>query len=194
MLHIRDLTVAPPGGWTYTQPETGMFIKGSSLRELAGRVAQHRDANGIPSEGDLAAELQEDICGRMDDVTRKFYCRDTELPPPKGSVNWRDVVSFLGKMVEWAKGGFQWVDPQEADRRASICITCPYNVPVSGCGVCRQTVESMTKELGERHTAHDAGLLACGVCGCSNKVQVHFPLDALKVEAGKYPKRCWKAS
>jgi hypothetical protein len=50
----------PPGGWRYTQPETGFVFTDSSMQGLMDKVAQHRLANKLPA-GDPEQDISEQI-------------------------------------------------------------------------------------------------------------------------------------
>jgi hypothetical protein len=91
------------------------------------------------------------------------------------------------------------VSQGEADRRASICASCPKNLPIANCWGCG-TLGSIYRSIaGRQSSAHDHQLQACDVCGCDNKTQVHFTGGVLRLAAEKqgimdaeFPTWCWK--
>jgi hypothetical protein len=64
---LKDIRTAPPGGWRYTQPQTGLEMKAGSLGELIATVIRHRSYKGIaPMDVDeVSAEIQRQICARV---------------------------------------------------------------------------------------------------------------------------------
>lgn len=75
---LRDTRTAPPGGWRYTQPETGLTMDGLSLSELVVKVIRHRSYKGIsPMDADdVSEEIQRQICERlMETKDGKQFCR-----------------------------------------------------------------------------------------------------------------------
>lgn len=188
--------MAPPGNWHFTHPG-GFNSAAITFPALVGKVAQYRANRNEPvvSEGfnRLSDEVEDHICRKLSPEDQQSLC-DTGVTIPNG-VHWTEVVRFLKTMVAWVKVGFRKVDAQEANRRAAICIKCPLNVGLRGCAICKITVGGLRDQLlGGSSTSHDDKLMACGVCGCDNKAQVHVPLDVLKAGGRElnYPSYCWK--
>jgi hypothetical protein len=165
---------------------------------LLSKVSTHRVNMGYPavSEGyvSLADEVEDFICNAMSPQDQIGNCQTTIRPMT--SIHWRMAWNFLKTMGSWLITGFTIVPQAEAERRATICANCPYNVGLSGCGACRNTLSILRKELIQASTSQDDKLLACGVCGCDNTAQVHVPLDVLRKGTGHldYPVGwCWKS-
>jgi hypothetical protein len=192
--HLRDLTVGPPGGWHYEQPETHHHMSGITWQALVKKVSQHRQNNNIPQDENLFNEIEEQMCERMSVEDRDAHCGAGARIPK--SIGWRQVESFLKTAGAFIASGGQLVDQAEAERRAAICAACPLNVGMHGCGVCRATVDAFRATILQRSTSQDAGLLNCGVCGCENRTQVHIPLETLRAGTGDLDyslnPACWK--
>lgn len=64
---LKDTRTAPPGGWRYTQPETGLEMRENSLGELVATVIRHRAYKGISPLGadEVSAEIQRQICSKL---------------------------------------------------------------------------------------------------------------------------------
>jgi hypothetical protein len=112
------------------------------------------------------------------------------------AVKLADALNFLKSMAYWVTHGTGFVEQEEADRRARICVDCPFNQPIVGCTPCSKFVERIAAVVGDRATPYDVGLKGCAVCGCSG-AQVWFPLEALQKGMtpelnGKFPSFCWK--
>jgi hypothetical protein len=195
-MHLKTLNIGPPGGFTYRQKESGFSMTGITFQALVKKVAQHRTNDNYPMIGEgyltLSAEVEAQICERLSPIDQVALCDNNFRPVT--SIHWTQVITFLKTLVAWFTTGFVLVPQEEAERRAAICINCPYNVGLSGCGGCKTAVSVMRASLLKATTSQDAGLQACGVCGCDNPTQVHVPLEVLR--AGKvdlpYPTWCWK--
>lgn len=199
IMHLKDLGTSPPGDWKFTQKESGFSMRAVTFGSLLNKISQHRANMSYPHVSDgyatLAEELEDQICQAMSPSDQVANC-EMGLHTPT-SVDWKKVGKFLKTMVDWATGhGLKPVSQEEAERRAAICVKCPLNVGMSGCGVCRQGLQAIRVGILNKQTSHDAGLRACGVCGCDNKLQVHVPISVLKTNGDyKYPEDwCWKAT
>lgn len=194
MLHLRSLDVGPPGGWRFVEPATGVVVTAITFASLVGKAAQHRQNMQIPADPEWRLDeiVENSVCEALSPADRMAYC-ETGVRQ-RSAVGWREVLSFLKTAVSWVATGAELVTQEEAERRANICAGCPLNVSVGGCAPCRVTVEEFRTTVLQRSTSHDAGLQACGVCGCELKTAVHLPLENLR--AGKphltFPEWCWQ--
>jgi hypothetical protein len=195
-MKLRNLSDGPPGGWRFKHLDTGYVSTGVTFQSLVQKVVQYRQNHGVPvvSEGyaRLSDEIEADICASMGPRDQVAYC-DTKFRPLTG-IHWREVARFLHTLAAWVKAGFEKVPQEEAERRASICATCPLNVGLAGCAVCRTALKAGRDVLMQASTAQDSRLQACGVCGCDLKTSVHVPLSVLLSdrEGLVYPDWCWK--
>jgi hypothetical protein len=193
-VRLKDLNLAPPGGYRYKQPESGFTLTGLTFHELLKAVAQHRANMNYTTEGRLADEIEDAICRGLSQEDQTQYCRNG-LRMPTG-VHFNEVVRFLKTAASWFVNGRQLVPQEEAERRAAICEKCPYNVQLTGCAPCKVVVKELRESLLRRSTSRDPVLRACGVCGCDNQTQVHVPLEDLR--AGKkdlvFPPWCWQTA
>lgn len=156
-------------------------------------VREHRIANGYPLPPGWEEELESEMCRHYGPET----CRFVDETPQSGprSIRVEDVKNFLRVVGTWMGGGAQFVEPQEAERRAAICAACPKNQTIEGCTPCVNFVQAVTAVLGDRVTKYDGVLKGCAVCSCSNQAQVHLPLEVLHkgVTADmEFPSHCWK--
>lgn len=192
-MKLKSLLVEPPGGWLYTEPSTGHTMKAITFGTLVQRIAQHRANMSIPTKGDLASEIEESICRHLTPENQVAHC-ELGTAYPK-SVHWTLVERFLKTAVAFVLGPDSLVSQEEADRRASICAKCPLNVGLSGCAICRSSLNELRDKLLQRRTESDSLLGACGWCGCDNRVQVHVPISALasgKKDLPDPPEWCWQ--
>jgi hypothetical protein len=188
---VKDTSLAPPGGWRYTQPETGFEFTASTLREVVRKVTAHREANGI-AVGDPSADIQDFVCAQLpigsEDCTHVIE-GDYAL---KTHFTMEDVKRFVQAAVA-ALGSRGLVEQTEAERRAAICASCPLNTTIKGCWRCKGMAEWLFRLIGARRTAHGSRLNQCGVCGCAIKAKIWLPQDvAQQVSEGyTFPSWCW---
>jgi hypothetical protein len=193
VFHIVNKMETPMPAWVYTQPETGFTIRTIVWNDLLNKVRLHRLANGIPCNPGWVEEFEDEVCKAMKLSGRWCELVGTKTTTKRG-VSFSDVTNFLRVLSAWMPKK-EWVDQQEAERRAAICAACPHNVEVSGCSACSNIVGTITGFLGKRATGQDAKLKGCNVCGCSNRAQVHVPIDVLRkgiTPKMEFPDACWK--
>lgn len=198
MKHIEHLDTVPPGGWRYTQFETKQTIRAGSYKELVTAVIKHRKLNNIPIEQNLESLIQDQICKLMPPgVCVGYDPREVPQMQNMGSISWGEAYEGTRVLLSWVSNGTQVVPRDEAEERAAICAGCYYNVQATGCASCRDVAALLVAKLGRVHTSLDDRLRTCGICKCSNKAQVHIPMDDLhkgvtpEVNA-QFPEFCWK--
>jgi hypothetical protein len=72
---------APPGGFRYTQPETGVVFNYFTWQEILLYVSQHRLAMGLDTTWDWDRRLEHDWCEQAPHVG----CEDDSIPNPEDS-------------------------------------------------------------------------------------------------------------
>ena len=194
-LLLEDTLETPPGGWRYEQPETGIVLTSSGgFRGLCKVVRLHREANGLP-EGDPALDVHVYLCSKYPDRCR----RDVIVIVEKTGFDIRDVKAFLATVSAAIdrRGTDAFVDLEESDRRAAICMTCPYNKKLPGCFGCQSVGRIVVGIIGDRASKWQGRLLQCSICGCANEAKVHLNKDLiLETQAKDYvfPEWCWLTS
>jgi hypothetical protein len=190
----------PPGGWHYIQPETGHVFETYSYPKWIEDISKHRFANGIPVTADLEWELQDDLCKRHPEWANSI-CRRVPEPQGKIRINFHATLSFIAMLLDWLFKGLPTVSQEVAEERASICAGCPFNRPMSfGCGLCTSQVTELLASLrGQKRTSKDDLLGICGICSCSLKAAIHFPVEVQKkalnehmIQEFKNIPFCWK--
>lgn len=193
---LKNLLHIPPGGWKYTQSQSGFLVQGGDYYDLREKVRKHRQINQFVTGPELDSEIQSQICSSLPAQARANFCRDCAASSTTRSLALEDVKHFLLVAKEWL-GKPVFVSTIEATRRAEICASCPKNIPIAGCTACRNLVKWSTELIGQRSTPFDSRLGACEVCGCGNQAQVHLPLAALGkgiTPEMEFPDFCWKAN
>lgn len=194
MLRLKDRSLVPPGGFRYTQPESGRLITASSLPNLFVAVKEHRAANHYPIGPTFETEVEDGVCRAVPDSC-------TEVPASKTAkvMGLADVLRLTALLGESLIRGRNPVEQSEAERRASICVGCADNQVPEGCAPCQSNrIESAIIAItGARATSRDALLQSCRHCGCFNRAQVWIPLDLLLRHSDpsiqpNLPSHCWK--
>jgi hypothetical protein len=189
-MHLKSLEVGVPGGWHDVCPYCGNHSVGITFGQLVGRVSVHYSNMKHPIAGSLEDEVEARICAALKPPEQVAYCQTGVRQ--RTAVRWGEVVSFLTWLTTWFAAGRELVPHAEAERRASICASCPYNIAISGCGVCRKTINVFRSNiLKAEPVSTEVKLNACSVCGCDLKSLVHIPLDTLKSKNHDYSKVSW---
>ncbi len=177
MRRLRDTTLVPPGGFRYTDPDTGFTTSASTHYDWVANSKAHRQANNLPLPLDFQARVEDQLCG----IIPPEYC-DREPGDVKWvdtKFGWNDFIEGMKVFGRWALEDAPLVQQEEADRRAAICTSCPLNVDVSGCSTCHKLASAITGAVAKRVSAHNDYLRACAICRCALKAMVWMPLDLL---------------
>jgi hypothetical protein len=196
MIKLKIDNVVPSGGWVYVHPYTDFKITAPTWNDLITRIRSYRLANGMSLGPNFEETIGSEVCQQQG--WGEPRCLQEEPTPLKQRIlGMHDVVSFLKVLKHWLLQNPTLVEQEEADRRAHICTTCPYNVNVQGCAGCTNIASMIFNATGDRQTPHDTQLRNCQVCGCVNKVQVWVPKETL--DQGLTPEMreslpdwCWK--
>jgi hypothetical protein len=205
LLAVLNQSKVPPGGWSWTDPSSGVRLAYFSHRDLVRAVEAYMVANHIPLVEGWRALLDDEIC-RQNKI-ESSHCGQPVRPPTLPAdrkLTITDILNFLRTIREWSAKGFEFVSSEEAARRAAICAGCPKNVEVHGCSGCSGVVSHVRDLLNRRvnfrgrqshETPFDEQLKNCEVCGCVLEVKVHLPLGIAtyaKPPGGReYPEHCW---
>lgn len=196
MIKLKIDNVVPTGGWVYVHPHTGFKITAPTWNDLITRIRNYRLANGMSLGVNFEETIGSEICQQQG--WGEPRCMQEEPTPLKQRViGMHDIVSFLKVLKHWLTKNPSFVESDEANRRAQICTTCPYNVNVQGCAGCTNIAGMIFSTTGDRQTQYDTQLRNCQICGCVNKVQVWVPKETL--DQGLTPEMkeslpdwCWK--
>jgi hypothetical protein len=113
------------------------------------------------------------------------------------------LVAAAGRISEgvdiltgWLGDGASPVAPQDAERRAEVCSSCPHNrkasKPLTGpvAAAIRKGVEM--KSGASLHTSHDAKLETCQLCSCVLQLKVWVPIrHIMDGSTIQMPEFCW---
>jgi hypothetical protein len=175
--------------WKYVQPESGAVFHGLSYWGIIDQVRLHRKAMGYDLAEGWEERFQDDLCRQNLQVP----CSDRPVGVSKRSLTIADLRRFMNTVLKF---GGKFVPQEEAERRAAICSTCPFNGDVTGCWGCGGILTQVTKFLAGRTTQRDRALESCRVCGCVLRAKVHLPLDVIQDFETRtsldYPEWCWQ--
>lgn len=187
----------PPGGWNYTQSDTGFRMSHNTLSGLKALIESHRRANSLDIGPGWWEQVVLEMCAEQPAITPR--CREQGPTEPKPlTLTVIAALRFFRTMREWAtKHRLAKVEQTEADRRASICAGCPKNtVAIKGCPGCEGVTRWLKEFLAkDQHTPHDDAIHYCGVCRCALKLKVWLPGDAVRATRDQpldaFPEICW---
>lgn len=174
---------------------TGEIVTGLSRAHLRKHVFERlEELNALPPN--LDSYFANAICDALpaDRAARECRIVGTDAPASlqvERVLRADDVWRFIRAMKNWVSAGGGTEAQGEAERRAQICAQCPKNVDVAGCAWCSGMLSAALELLSGRSTHFDGLLRHCEVCGCNNRVAVHFPMSAVDATLD-YPEWCWK--
>ncbi|MDE2102729.1 MAG: hypothetical protein KGL39_36125 [Patescibacteria group bacterium] len=187
----------PPGNFVYVQPETQTRMEHETLGELVDLVSKHRLYKGLPSANpDLVSlDIQRQICAAMPPGV--CYAEPGEDYKPLNDLSrnltLEKIESFSLAVFEWVKSGAHFVDEEEAQRRAKICLGCPFNKAPHACS-CAPLWAFIKRLIPPRRQIDN--LHVCGICGCVNSAAVLAPVNVLvashKGRDLRWPAHCWQ--
>jgi len=200
-LIIKDMVV--PGRFRFTVPETGYKIKDElSMSGLLDRVKKHYEDNSLKLPDDWKERVEDQICRQLPEG----WCEYSDGKPARGAksiLSAESIVKGITSLATMAAESFSgvdvFVDQNEANRRAEICVRCYQNMTTNfcaGCGVMQTITSMVSKVKGSRTTPLDSNLYTCGMCGCRNEAIVHVNKNILlsgeKSETtNSRPDWCW---
>lgn len=188
------------GGFHYTDPNSGMDIFGTTFQMVIDRTVEHRRANGYPIGLGLVDEIEEQLC-----LTYPNECTEGDGSiPRKTQHTLQDIVNGTRVMLAFKSSGSNIVSREEAERRAKICIGCPYNASfIKPCsGICQELRSLVNWIIDQQGTQYDSKLHSCNLCGCFLQASIWLRLedqcvgvtnemrDKFKFTKERY--NCWK--
>jgi hypothetical protein len=211
-MSLKTREALPPGGWIYTQPQTGLvFREMSGFGEVAKKIQIHRMSNNLPGAtlAQASEDLDEATCQRLGNDPA--FCQK-KTPAVDGSPSPGPVDALLAVASKsktglqilsdwWGEGGIP-VERHMAENRATVCAGCDQNkLP--------HFLEKITDRVGQAileqmklkrdmgmEVAKEAELKMCHVCRCHLPLKVWVPLKTIlgrttPEELKKFPSLCW---
>lgn len=190
-MRLAERSLGPPGGWNYTQKESGTPFRAISYAQLLDLVRKHRRGNNYDTSPGWEERFEEEFC-QQNQLVGTQWCPTEGEPKAERRLGLNDVRRFLSSALSMVRaGGDVFVDQIEADRRAAICVGCINNATVPGCFGCNGVRATISKIRGSRTTDQDSMLRQCTVCGCDNSVKVWLKTSVVDSEGLEFPNHCW---
>lgn len=194
-LKLPSKKVALPGGGKFVDPGSGMHFPPEggvyyAWDQLLSAVSKHRAATGGDLDVGWEIRLEHDFCCQHPEAGCMHHVPSKDL-----DINLGDLKRFGYSVFSFIKNGGKCVPQEEAERRARICMQCPYRVHDALCKSCNGMADFFTENFLNKTTPYDSELGNCGVCKCYNKVAVHWPLESQSTEGlskEDFPEYCWK--
>jgi hypothetical protein len=193
MKYLADKSSGPPGGWRYTQPESGQFFRGVSYKQMLELIRQHRVGNKYDTGPGWEERFENDFC-EQNQLVGTAWCPSDECREPRGErrLGLADVRRFLSSVASIVGSSDDaFVSQEVAEERATTCVGCINNANVAGCVGCNGIRNLIHKVKGSRTTEQDSRLKQCTVCGCDNSVKVWLDSSVVDNTGLVFPDHCW---
>lgn len=188
MENLFNISIEPPFGWAVTWDIKGQPVEiiESNYWYLVDAVRNKLRWNDEPIPEDLELQIQRDICSRLPNG----WCSGVE-----GDKEWftlKDLTDSSKTIFSLATvpADERTVPQAEAERRATICSTCPKNRRVAGCWPCVIALPIFDGLLPGVTTSLDKKIFGCSVCKCALHKKVHVRKEHL-APRDEYPSHCW---
>jgi hypothetical protein len=197
-LKLKSESQVPYGGeYRINRPDIGLVGTGYTFKNLVPKIVAYRKANALPVGLGLADELEKCVCEQYPDACEE--CGDSFIR--KRVLGLDDIVNGTRTMLSFWWQGRPLVDREESERRAEICLKCPYNTTfVKPCsGICQSLAELVNAIIQGQGTQHDRKLHSCQICGCFLQAAIWVPLKIQLDSVGDDVRQkfelvpnCWK--
>lgn len=172
--------------WEFLDPDTGHLHLGRDKTELITRILAYREQNKLEPITSLSVVIDNYLCGKPENLYKcvPFQLKRNFLTSIKGG------VAILTNLLMNKQ-----VKKEVAEKRAEICIECPYNVfPDKGPFVAWSD-DIADRSTGGREVSVHSQLGNCEVCSCLLKAKVFYDgpmgLDKEQIETMKKV-NCWQ--
>lgn len=212
------------GGWRYRQPQFGNWTNPMALvgfdASVKAIIAARQRNRALSIKHQLSTDY-EAVADELIQYNRKIRNLPDPAPPSffqssrnslqNGGVaaagtNWLRRFSQIGTGIatisDLKRSGRDPVLPEVAEKRASICVDCPKNLPGDLFSIFTKPIANLVRHQIEDKTrlnlktSKDDKLNVCDACGCPIQLKVFFPLDVIKAhikqaELEQLDPRCW---
>jgi hypothetical protein len=192
--------LVPPFGFRFPRnfpAEDNTWITSDTVSNLAAAVLDYRVINKIPI-GSPETDIETYICSKWPNhcTTATGSGGTIEPTPDDQPKNLRERISAWAANRYSSIGAIEFVAPEEAQRRASICEGCPHNTNWRfGCPPCISHADRDLLMIRQANSVPNQDkLMGCDICGHDNGTSNWLPLGKLQ-HAKKYmeelPDFCW---
>ncbi len=186
---------APNHPWHYFQPGYDKPLVAHSEGEMLKVIEDFRIANDLPM-GDPAVDLENyrrHLNTRLPRQPRGIVRGKTPAPPAgraalvrtKPQIKRADQRTFIDKIRTWVKlqKNRKWtpVEPEVANARAAICVSCPKNEALKKTTLCSPCISAVKRDIVilTNNKKVDARLGACRAVNQANSIAVLAPKEEL---------------
>jgi hypothetical protein len=185
----QEIKPTHPDGWHF--PEADTVLKANSYKELIVKVTEYRI-----SQRKTWDTVQQEVNTYLVGVSPTT--RGPDIGPfQKKELDLSDkVYNWLSRTYDKMNPAVAYASAPEALRRASTCIQCPYNTPMtSGCGACVSQMQRMARGISKGRSVNgEKPLKVCSLLNYDLKVAIHLEDDTLgpREEIPHAPNYCWR--
>lgn len=154
-----------PISFSFVDPDTGYKYLAKQKPELIDRIVSYRKQNELEPIENLSLVIDNYLCGLPENFGS---CQDLRLE--------RHLMGYVKGGLALLKNMLykKYVSQEEADRRASICITCEHNVFPDKKNFIKWSDELAESSIGARRSKHHDKLGNCDCCSCPLRCKVWY--------------------
>ena len=202
---LRNPRIVPPGGWIYTQKETGWKLTSMNpISEAVSMLVNHRIDNHLPraTNAEAQGDIEDATCERLGYDTNYCVSSVKKNSSPiirlfkSSAAHVHHAVKTIGERSEASGALFDWlgkggtpVNSSLAQNRADVCTgrlsgnRCPYNKP--GFKPIESVAEFVRRQIEKKHELNlsveaEQNLETCDQCWCHLPLKVWCPIDHMK--------------
>jgi hypothetical protein len=196
MLKLRPSNVTPPDKFRFLCPIDQIQIVAIGKDEWYAKIRDHYTRNGYEIPPDLFDKAEDQLCRQLSGE----WCEGVGHFTNTTRFSFKDFERGM-KVISSMFGHKNATVSQEiADKRAIICSRCFMQTTVPGCQTCHGVANIVAQVKGAGKTKYDHLLKVCGVCKCSNSVQIWVKHEHLAkgtdhemLATFREIDECWKA-
>lgn len=213
---LKNRQQSIPGGFDWTQPETGWSTRSDVFTTTRDAIIAHRMANPrhkLRTDPEYVEfEMEQRYVARLKSMSggdQWLVPESVEASPPvfqrprsrAGGVvaPVSTAKAGIGMLVDLFGPALKAVAPDLSEKRAGICVTCPQNqeggLLAHAGGEALKTLLQAKSDM-KLSTTHDEQLKECLACSCNLRLKVHVRLDYILERTSpevmaRLDKRCW---
>lgn len=188
-MFMRLIPFAGPKRYVFKDPDTGFKFRAANKKDLIKHIVAYRAQNEL------------EPIDRLTDVLENYWC---SLPENTGACEpnrhiprsmHQYVKGGVGLLMNLFYGEKNIVPQEEADRRADVCLGCPYNKFPDKNAFERWADDLAQKSVGDHRSKHHEQLGNCEVCSCNMRAKVFFggKIELTEEELEKMEEvNCWQ--
>lgn len=168
---MRLQSFRAPQRYCFKDPDTGFDYEEVDQKTLIQRIVSYRAQNNLPPLEHLEMVLPNYWCGLPENAGDCEICPRMErglYAYLKGGIALVQMIAYPEKHI---------CSQEEADRRATICLSCPYNIFPDRGPFVLWADKLAEAAVGDRKAKHHDSLGSCEVCTCNLRCKVFYSGD-----------------